>query len=285
MVARTPWLDRKFQTGLPLSALPTLLERLRGTPCRVEERLRGLPSAALTVRHGDSWSIKENVGHLVMVEDLWAGRLDDFEARRPELRAARFESWRVGEASFNEMPVSEICARFRRARRRLVERLEHIEGDVLEVVARHPRLDKPMRVVDLMLFAAEHDDHHLARLTELARGAEPSAPVPARGRYHHLGLLTSVAQPGETYLERYGFFCTDEERNPFGIQWMRYEPDCPLPDLVKTLPHVAFEVDDLASALEGHQVLIEPNSPSKGVLVAFIVCDGAPVELIQFTSD
>ena len=70
-------------------------------------------------------------------------------------------------------------------------------------------------------------------------------------RYHHLGIPTTHPQPGETYLAAYKTFCTDHERNPFGIQWMRYEPDCPLPELVRTVPHVAFEVDDLAAALVG----------------------------------
>jgi hypothetical protein len=63
---------------------------------------------------------------------------------------------------------------------------------------------------------------------------------------------------------------------------MRYESGSSLPDLVKTLPHIAFEVDDLEQALTGEEVLIEPNSPSEGVRVAFIVCDGAPVELLQY---
>lgn len=102
-------------------------------------------------------------------------------------------------------------------------------------------------------------------------------------KYHHLGIPTTIPMPGETYLERYRVFCTDHERNPFRIQWMRYEPDCPLPELVKTVPHVAFEVDDLALALAGHEILIEPNSPSEGVTVAFIVCDGAPVEFLEFS--
>ncbi len=83
-------------------------------------------------------------------------------------------------------------------------------------------------------------------------------------------------------MRAYKCHCTDHEANPFGIQWMRYEPDCSLPDLVKTVPHVAFEVDDLESELVGKQVIIEPNSPSAGVLVAFIVCQGAPVEFLQF---
>jgi hypothetical protein len=101
-------------------------------------------------------------------------------------------------------------------------------------------------------------------------------------KYHHMGIPTEVEQTGEIYLRDYKLYCTDHERNPFGIQWMRYESDCPLPDLVKTKAHVAFEVDDLVQALKGHEILIEPNSPSEGVVVAFVVCDGAPVEFIQF---
>ena len=84
-------------------------------------------------------------------------------------------------------------------------------------------------------------------------------------KYHHMGIPTEVEQTGEIYLPDYKLYCTDHERNPFGIQWMRYESDCPLPDLVKTKAHVAFEVDDLAEALKGHEILIEPNSPSEGL--------------------
>lgn len=101
-------------------------------------------------------------------------------------------------------------------------------------------------------------------------------------RYNHIGIPTSEPQPGETYLEEYRLYCTDHDSNPFGIQWMRYEEGCPLPEMVRALPHVAFEVDDLQQALGGHEILIQPNSPSPGVLVAFIVCDGAPVEFLQF---
>jgi hypothetical protein len=100
-------------------------------------------------------------------------------------------------------------------------------------------------------------------------------------RYHHLGIPTRDRRPGERYLERFRMFVSGYEDSPFGIEWMRFEHDSPLPELVKTVPHVAFEVDDLVQELEGHQVLIEPNSPSEGVTVAFIVHDGAPVEFLQ----
>ncbi|HSL16289.1 MAG TPA: hypothetical protein VLB51_00120 [Methylomirabilota bacterium] len=102
-------------------------------------------------------------------------------------------------------------------------------------------------------------------------------------KFHHLGIPTREPQQGEKYLEQFDTYCTDHERNPFGIQWMRFEPGCPFPEIVKTVPHLAFEVDDLEQALAGHEILIEPNSPSDGVRVAFVLCDGAPVEFLQYS--
>jgi len=72
------------------------------------------------------------------------------------------------------------------------------------------------------------------------------------------------------------------EESPYKIEWMRFEPECPLPEIVKTIPHVAFEVDNLAEAIKGKNIIIEPNSPSEGVWVAFIEDNGAPVELMQY---
>ena len=72
------------------------------------------------------------------------------------------------------------------------------------------------------------------------------------------------------------------ETSPCGIEWMRFEPDSPIHPLIKSVPHIAFEVDDLEAALEGKQILTTPNSPSVGVLVAMILDSGAPVELLQF---
>ena len=102
-------------------------------------------------------------------------------------------------------------------------------------------------------------------------------------RFHHVGVPTSEPQPGETYLPALRLHCTDHEANPFGIQWMRYDEDCPLPEIVKTSPHVAFEVDDLAAALEGREVLIPPNRPAPGVTVAFVLCQGLPVEFLEYS--
>jgi hypothetical protein len=66
---------------------------------------------------------------------------------------------------------------------------------------------------------------------------------------------------------------------------MRFDEHCQVPEIVKTVPHLAFVVDNLDTALEGQQILIPPNSPSSGVRVAFILDDGAPIELLEFASE
>lgn len=100
-------------------------------------------------------------------------------------------------------------------------------------------------------------------------------------KYHHIGIPTAIPRANEIFLEKYKMHVSGFDESPYGIEWMRFEPDSPLPELVKTIPHVAFEVDDLVDALRGKEVLISPNSPSDGITVAFIVDNGAPVEFLE----
>jgi hypothetical protein len=101
-------------------------------------------------------------------------------------------------------------------------------------------------------------------------------------KYHHLGIPTDRARAGEYYIKEFKVHVLPYDSNPYGIEWMRYEPGCPVPELVQKVPHVAFEVDDLASEISGQKILIPPNSPSPGVTVAFIVHNGAPIEFLQY---
>lgn len=103
-------------------------------------------------------------------------------------------------------------------------------------------------------------------------------------KYHHIGIPTAVPRENESYLDKYKVYVSGYNDSPYGVEWMRFEPDSPLPDLVKTVPHVAFEVDDLEAAIQGKEVLIPPNSPSEGITVAFIVDNGAPIEFIEINN-
>jgi hypothetical protein len=112
---------------------------------------------------------------------------------------------------------------------------------------------------------------------------EPPEATSRNGwRYHHLGIPTDIPRPGEQHLPHLKLFVSGFDTSPYGIEWMRFEPGCPVSDLVRTVPHIAFEVDDLDAELEGKTLLGPVSSPSEGVRVAMIVDNGAPVELLQF---
>ena len=122
------------------------------------------------------------------------------------------------------------------------------------------------------------------KLKRKRKDHEPPAVTAERGwRYHHLGVPTQTPRPGEVYLKKFKLYVSGFSTSPYGIEWMRFEPDSPISELIKTVPHIAFEVDDLEAALVGKQVLTEPNSPSDGVRVAMIIHNGAPIELMEFT--
>ena len=115
------------------------------------------------------------------------------------------------------------------------------------------------------------------------RGCDPPAVIAKEGwKFHHIGIPTNVARPGEMHLPWLKIHVSGFESSPYGVEWMRFDEDAPYPDVIKSLPHVAFEVDDLVRALEGKEILIAPNSPSPGVTVAMIIEDGAPIELLEF---
>jgi len=105
-------------------------------------------------------------------------------------------------------------------------------------------------------------------------------------RYHHLGVPTKEKKPGERYLPGLKFYVSGFETSPFGVEWMRFEPDSPMHPLIQRVPHLAFEVDDLDRELQRlpFHILQAPNSPAEGIRVAMIEHEGAPIELIEFRS-
>jgi hypothetical protein len=164
---RPIWFERVFHFDLPPWLMPNVIERLRGTPARVEDRVARVGTPVLVRRDGDHWSIQENIGHLLDLEALWLGRIDDFEAGEERLRAADLTNRATHQAGHNDRPIGQILEAFRTARAVLVHRLETLAPAVRLRTAFHPRLDQVMRPIDHAFFVAEHDDHHLARIAEL----------------------------------------------------------------------------------------------------------------------
>ena len=169
MPNRVPWTSRTFHFDFPSDLYPELIERLRGTPARAEEAARSVSGGVVTRRDGDTWSIQENIGHLADTESLFMGRLDEYDQGLDTLRPADMSNRATHEADHNARPLQEVLSDLRAQRGRLVARLEALAPADFARVARHPRLNQPMRLVDMLLFQAEHDDYHLARIRELIR--------------------------------------------------------------------------------------------------------------------
>jgi len=167
MIDRTEWIKRQFLFQLPLDMYANVVERVRGTPARLEDLARGLSTEVLTRRDGDKWSIQEHAGHLLDLEDLGFRRLDEFEAGHDTLAAADMENRKTHEANHNANTIEHILAQFRKERMEFVRRLDDYDAAFVEQRALHPRLQQKIRVIDLVFFIAEHDDHHLARISEL----------------------------------------------------------------------------------------------------------------------
>lgn len=161
------WFERKFEFTFPVELHPNLCARLRGAPARLEEIVRGAPRELLIRKPQQRWSAQENAGHLLDVEPLWMARVDDYVAGGTELTAADLKNRKTHEANHNARALDEILEEFREARSRLVKRVETIDPGLFAQTMTHPRLKQPMRMVDHLYFAAEHDDHHLACMWEL----------------------------------------------------------------------------------------------------------------------
>lgn len=166
MPERMKWTERRFSFDIPPGWLPNTIERLRGVGARLRELTREIDDQAASARRNDKWSIKEHIGHLADLEELWMQRARDFAARKPVLTAADMSNAKTEESDYNRISVHETMQEFLGKRDEYIRMLVDLDAETQEFQSMHPRLQVPVRVVDMAFFAAEHDDHHLASIRE-----------------------------------------------------------------------------------------------------------------------
>ena len=169
MISQTKWSDRKFTFDFPVGILPCLIERLRGVPARLEEMTIELPQDVLISRTDGGWSIQEHVGHFLDTEELWQKRLDDYLTGKQILTEADLKHRRTLEANHNANTLELLLAQFRIERCRLCDRLAQLAETDAARLSIHPRLNKPIRLIDSVYFTCEHDDHYMAILRSLVQ--------------------------------------------------------------------------------------------------------------------
>jgi uncharacterized damage-inducible protein DinB len=157
------WFDRKFLFGFPKGMLPFLLERLRGTIIRIEQKVKEIPEELLSQKLDGKWSVKQNIGHLAEVDEIALKRIDEMKNGISPMSPAVFEP----KQDYNSQPIEHVIDYFRKRRGENLDKYQCLTSSELDKSALHPRLKVTMNPVDLAFFDAEHDDHHLVRINEI----------------------------------------------------------------------------------------------------------------------
>lgn len=170
MGALLPWTQRTFRFDFPVEIYPDVIERIRGVPPRIAAKVRASSPGVLMRREREgTWSIQENIGHLLDLEPLGFSRLDEYLSGAERLSPADMTNKATHEARHNDREIDELLAELTEERSRFVARMDSLSPADFALTAIHPRLKVPMRMVDWLWFVAAHDDYHLARMTELLR--------------------------------------------------------------------------------------------------------------------
>ena len=167
MITQTPWIERKFEFNFSVGLFPVIMERLRGTVPRINSMTGHKTEDELKDQPGGKWSVKEQVGHLYDLEELWYGRIEDFLSGKEMLRAADMSNARTTAAGHNTKTMEDLLEQFSTARNKLIKKVENTDEATAMITALHPRLQIPMRLIDSLFFVAEHDDHHLAKIRSI----------------------------------------------------------------------------------------------------------------------
>ncbi len=161
------WFERKLNFSFEQNIFPSIIERLEGTSIRLKTKIEQISSELLEIKIDRKWSIKENIGHLIDLEPIWQKRLDDLMKNKEYLSSVDLDNKKTDFAQHNKTEINDLLKQFQEIRQITLNRLSELEERDVYKTALHPRLKKPMRTMDLFLFVAEHDDHHLARITEI----------------------------------------------------------------------------------------------------------------------
>ena len=100
-------------------------------------------------------------------------------------------------------------------------------------------------------------------------------------KFHHFGVPTQDQHDGEMHLEGAKVYVTDPEQHPYNVEFVRCEPDCPMPEIIQTTPHAGFMVDDLEAAVEGQEIVLPITPIDESLSIAFIKNGDALLELMQ----
>ena len=166
-MTRMKWFDKKFHFDLSQNNYDIILKKLSENPEKISQLVISLPDDILIRRIDNRWSIQENVGHLIDLEELHDARIDDFIEGKEMLRPADLNNRKTDEANHNSKDIFNLVDEFKIVRENFIKRMKSLDEKVLVRSSKHPRLEQPMRPIDMAQFVLEHDEHHIETIKEL----------------------------------------------------------------------------------------------------------------------
>lgn len=163
------WFEKQFDFHFGMEQFPGLLKRLEKMPSELRETTSEISGDYLNFKPGGKWSIKEHIGHLYILELLWQKRFSEIKENKAGMSPADLNNRATDNALFNQYDIAKIIADFQQERKNTVQLLKSFSGDDFLNSLYHPRLQQPMRIIHLMFFVAEHDEHHLNAILEISK--------------------------------------------------------------------------------------------------------------------
>ena len=163
------WFDRKFNFTFEQNIFPSIIDRLEGTIVRLKYRIKNASPKILKKKPDGQWSVLENIGHLSDLEPLWQTRLQEILEGKEIMAAADLTNTKTNQAGHNRESLDDLVSKFVFLRNETLIQLQQLNDKEIYKSSLHPRLKTPMRIMDLFLFVAEHDDHHLVSIKELIK--------------------------------------------------------------------------------------------------------------------
>ncbi len=98
--------------------------------------------------------------------------------------------------------------------------------------------------------------------------------------FDHVGIVTTEPVAGEFYNEGMKVWLTDFSKSPNRIEWLRFDADSWMPELIQKKTHMAYQVTDPEAEMAGKKVLLPPTDCGGGNWIAFVEEEGIAVELM-----
>ncbi|UMB61713.1 hypothetical protein MHL31_05780 [Lutibacter sp. A80] len=100
-------------------------------------------------------------------------------------------------------------------------------------------------------------------------------------KFSHIGIPTTEDMEWDGFCEPGKFHYTDFNKDEFNVEFVKFDKDSLVSEMVKTMPHVSYLVGNIENAILGRKVLGEIFSPAEGVRVVYINNNGSPIEFLE----